>query len=98
MGQAELCPSGSEITSTDECNRALEFASELGITLGNRKNLISGSWGHVPYQCSYQAGGDQAFTFNRRETNNVASFVNGGYRMICNNGACTFTVNTIVEK
>ena len=86
MEQAELCPTGAEITTEDECRNALGYASSIGITLGSRNTLQAGSWGHVPYQCSYQAGGDQAFHFNRRETSNVDSFLTGGYKMICKQG------------
>ena len=84
MGQAELCPSGTELTE-DECHSAVEHASDLGITLGDRK-IVANSWGHVPPHCSYQHKGDQAYHFNRKNTNNVAAFINGQYRMICKNG------------
>ena len=98
MGPAELCPSGAEITTRDECNSALQQAAELGITGMGRKSLQAGSWGHVPYQCSYQHKGDQAFHFNSRQTNDVAAFLNGQYPMICKNGKCILIVNLIIVK
>ena len=64
MEQGELCPSGSEITTSNECKHALEYAPLLGITHNSRKWIGPGNWGHVPFQCSYQAGGDQAFHYN----------------------------------
>ena len=101
MGQAELCPSGAEITTEDECDSALQQATELGITLQGRKTLVAGSWDRLPHQCSYQYHGDNAFHFNNEQTNNVAKFVNGAYRMICRKGKCILildfiTVNTIL--
>ena len=87
MEKAELCPSGAEITTEDECRSALKYASSIGITLQNRRTLKTGSWSHVPYQCSYQAGGDQAFHFNRKETNNVDYFLDGMFKMICKKGS-----------
>ena len=92
MGRAEHCQSGTEITTQDECNEALTWASALQINLSGRKQLITGSWDHVPYQCSYQAGGDQSFHFNQafhfnlQQTNDVPDFINGGYIMICKKG------------
>ena len=96
MGQAEVCPSGAEITTRDECDSALQHAAELGITNMGRTSLVAGSWGHVPYQCSYQHGGDQAFHFNSNQTNNVDDFLNGEYHMICKNGKYILNLNFII--
>ena len=87
MEKGVLCPSGSEITTEDECRSALSYASSIGITLQLRKDLKTSSWSHVPYQCSYQAGGDQAFHFNHQETSNVDNFLDGYYKMICKKGS-----------
>ena len=87
MEKAELCHSGAEITTEDECRSALKYASSIGITLQERKNLKTGSWDHVPYQCSYQAGGDQAFHFNHKEPSNGDQFLDGFYKMICKQGS-----------
>ena len=86
MDKASLCYPGKEITTEDECKDALENTYLLGITLQSRTSLINGSWDHVPYQCSYQAGGDQAFHFNRKETSNVNKFLNGMFMMVCYKG------------
>ena len=91
MNKGERCPTGAEIQTPDECNKALGFATVLNITLRTRKYLISGSFedrgsSGVPYQCSYQAGGDQAFHFNNLLTVNNPGFVNGVYFMICKGG------------
>ena len=83
MGQAELCPQGAEVTTKDECECALQKATELGITLPNRKFLVAGSWGHVPHQCSWGPTFDPAFHFNSMQTTNVPDFV-----MICKKGKC----------
>ena len=84
------CPPGTEITTDDGCDDALKWASQLGIFLQCRKQLLRGSWSWVPHQCSYQAGGDQAFHFNNKETSNVPEFVNGNYKMICKRGSTFF--------
>ena len=86
MDTGKICESGSELLTEDDCTDALKYASELGISLLNRKDLQAGSWNHVPYQCSYQAGGDNSFHFNNKQTNNVHDFVNGMYKMICKTG------------
>ncbi len=83
MNGGELCPAGTELSTQGGCDASLKWAAELGITLQDRKQLVSGSWSHVPHQCSYQAGGDQAFHFNKKQTDNVPQFVSGNYKMIC---------------
>ena len=83
MKQGELCPSGAEITTSNECKHALEYAPLLGITHNSRKWNGPGNWGHVPFQCSYQAGGDQAFHYNQKDAGNVPQFQSGFYKMIC---------------
>ena len=86
MPKGIKCPKGTEITTEEECTEAFEYAEQLGIVLGRRKHLVSGSWSHVPSHCSYQAGGDKAFHFNARNTSNVRHFENGMYQMICKTG------------
>ena len=86
MPKGIKCPKGTEITTEEECTEAFEYAEQLGIVLGRRKHLVSGSWSHVPSHCSYQAGGDKAFHFNARNTSKVRNFENGMYQMICKTG------------
>ena len=89
MNKGDICPPGAEIETPDECNEALQLAAVLDITLNARKHLVSGAYSDqlgVPHQCSYQAGGDQAFHFNNLLTVDNPGFVNGGYHMICKNG------------
>ena len=85
MGKSEICPLGKEITTKSECEDALKDAYLLGITLKSSA-LVYGSWDHVPYQCSYQPSGDQAFYFNQKEVYNAEKFVNGEHIMICKEG------------
>ena len=96
MGRAELCPSGTEITTEGECDSALKHAGELGIALKRRKTLQVESWSHIPHQCSYQYDGDKAFYFNSRQTNNVPQFLSGQYRMICKKGKCILVLIYII--
>ena len=90
MGEAELCPAGKEITTQDECNSALEKATELGITLTgttpDEKTLRVGSWDSHPPGCSYFHASNQRFHFNKRATIDARNFVNGRYRLICKKG------------
>ena len=97
------CPEGTHITNKTECEEALNYAKELGIVLGRRKHLVSGSWSHVPSHCSYQAGGDQAFHFNRRKTSNVKLLKRKMYQMICKTGNAgnahyTFILLVFIEE
>ena len=85
-GKGEACSPGTEIISEIECEDALRYAPLLGITLNTRYTLVKGSWGNLPHQCSYQSNGDQAFYFNREETNEASEFLNGWYKMICRTG------------
>ena len=103
MGKGIECKEGTEITTKYECEKALDYAEELGIDLGGRKHLVSGSWSYVPSHCSYQAGGDKAFHFNARNTSNVRHFENGMYQMICKTGNTgnvhyTFMLLVLIEK
>ena len=90
MGEAELCPAGKEITTQDECESALQKATELGITLtgitADRKTLRVGSWGSHPPGCSYFYASNQRFHFNKKETIDARNFLNGRYRLICKTG------------
>ena len=86
LGNLQTCPAGTEITTEESCRDALGYAHDLGITLQSRKDLVSGSWSWVPFQCSFQAGGDQAFHFNTMQTTAASDFVNGIYHMVCHKG------------
>ena len=86
LGNLQTCPAGTEITTEELCRDALGYAHDLGITLQSRKNLIRGSWSWVPFQCSFQGGGDQAFHFNAMQTANARDFVNGKFQMVCKKG------------
>ena len=88
MDKGETCPVGTEIKTEKQCSEALNFASDLGIEISSEAStrVTVGSWGFLPYQCSYRAGGDQTFFFNHRKTTNAKLFVNGMHNMICKNG------------
>ena len=88
MDMAESCPPGTEIKTEKECSEVLNFASDLGINIetSSSKQLTVGSWGFLPYQCSYRAGGDQSFFFNSRKADSPKLFLSGMHRMICKNG------------
>ena len=83
MGKSEPCPEGTEITTEAECRDAFRFHVDLGIKFKSRKSFAAGSWNVLPYQCSYRAGADNTFYFNKKKTNNVRSFQNGMNKMIC---------------
>ena len=84
MDEGKSCPVGSEITTQDDCNEALKVASELGIDLQSRKQLLVGSFPNAPYQCSFLASGDQAFHFNHdANTNSNRLCRSKEFRMIC---------------
>ena len=83
MKEGEFCPSGTEITDANDCRDAVRYAVALGITLESRNTLVGpGDWSHVPSGCSYQANGDQAFHFNRKDSSDGLQ----KYRMICKKG------------
>ena len=89
MDDSKSCPAGSEIKTQDDCNKALERASDLGITLESQKQLVVGSFPHIPYRCSYFASGDQAFHFNHdQNTNSNRLCKSKEFRMICR-GKCS---------
>ena len=103
MSKGIKCPKGTEITTEKECMEALNYAEKLGIDLGRRKHLVSGSWIHVPSHCSHQAGGDKAFHFNRRKTSNVKLLKRKMYQMICKTGNAgnahyTFILLVFIEE
>ena len=84
-GQAEPCAEGMDTNEVD-CRDALSYALSMGITLGTRDKLITGSWDHVPSGCSYEAGKDGAFHFNRKTVSNAVNFMDGTFKMICRQG------------
>ena len=79
MDKGEICTVGTEIKTEKECSEALNFASDLGIEISSEAltKVTVGSWGFLPYQCSYRAGGAQTFFLNHRKTTNAKLFVNG---------------------
>ena len=88
MGKAEPCPAGYEITTEEECRLVMkEWRKDLDIKLKSSviKSMAfaAGSWNVLPYQCSYRAGGDNSFYFNKKKTDKVRSFLNGINKMIC---------------
>ena len=85
LDKAKLCPKGTEITSEKECNEALKYASDLEIIFPpfSWTKVSIGSWGQLPYQCSYRAGGDNTFFFNRKKVKNAKLFLSGMHKMIC---------------
>ena len=88
MEKGEPCPLGYEITSEEECKLVMKkWRQDLGIKLKSSviKSMAfaAGSWNVLPYQCSYRAGGDNSFYFNKKKTDKVRSFINGSNRMIC---------------
>ena len=88
MGKAELCPLGTEITTIEECDNALQWAPRLCISVQDNKNLVAGSWNGTwapPYQCAYQHQKNHAFHFNSENVQpyDTLNFVNGRYRMVC---------------
>ena len=83
MGKAEPCPSGAEITTQKECAAACRHSERIGIKFKSWKSLAVGSWNVLPPGCSFRAGGDKAFYFNKKQTSNVKSFLNGMSMMIC---------------
>ena len=88
MGKAKSCPKGTEITTAEECSEALKYASDLGIVFPpfSWTKVTVGSWAALPYQCSYRAGGDNTFFFNRKYVKDPKLFLSGMNRMICTNG------------
>ena len=95
MGKAEHCPAGTEIKTEKECSEALNFASDLGITVetSSSKRVTVGSWGFLPYQCSFRAGGDQNIFFNNRKSDSPKLFLSGMHKMICKNGKISITLH-----
>ena len=83
METGERCRSGMEITTPAGCRDAIRWASELQIAIDGYTDLSVKSVSYAPYQCSYQAGGNQHFYFNRRKTIGADQFVDGNYKMIC---------------
>ena len=83
MEKAEPCPMGTEITTELDCRKALKNYKKLGIEIKSFKAIAVGSWNVLPHGCSYRAGGDNTFYFNKKQTSNVKSFLNGMSKMIC---------------
>ena len=94
MNIGELCPAKTEIKTEKECSEALNFALDLGITMdtSTTKNVTVGSWGFLPNQCSYRAGGDQTFSFSSRKPDSPKLFLSGKHRMACRNGKIHFSI------
>ena len=88
MGKGKSCPKGTEIRTEEECSDALKYASDLEIVFPpfSWTKVTVGSWAALPYQCSYRAGGDNTFFFNKKYVKNPKLFLSGMNRMICTNG------------
>jgi len=85
---ANSCDAGSfplEATCENEADRLArrlwfsDPANRLTAGLPGRKELIVGSWNHVPYGCSIQSAGDLAAHFNR----NPGGQNPGSYSLVC---------------
>ena len=88
MDRSKPCPKGTEITTEKECSEALKYASDLGITFPpfSWTKVSVGSWSTLPYQCSYRAGSDNVFFFNKKKVKNAKLFLSGMHKMICKTG------------
>ena len=88
MGTNTPCPIGMEIDTSEECEDARLWAHDLGLNFyASRSSIVYvGSWSHVPFQCSYQSGGDLTFHFSKMDNDDVANFESGAYKMICRKG------------
>jgi hypothetical protein len=87
MDRGNECPSGTEITTSEECSDALKWSLELGLNVVKRTDLVEGTWDHVPYGCSYLSS-DKAFHWCKDDQSrfNVPGFISGSYKMICKKG------------
>ena len=101
MGTNVPCPIGMEIDNDEECEDARLWAYDLGINFYSSRSskvyVVSSS--NAPSQCSYQSGsisdsGDLAYLFNTRDTDDVANFESGFYKMICRKGT-NYTVGLL---
>ena len=88
MDKATMCPPGTQILTEYECNIALKWAPELGITLTTTKDLVYDNDGYenVPHGCSYKYKGDKAFHFNPKLLSSSNAFIDGTFHMICKKG------------
>ena len=88
MATGVHCPIGMDIDTNVECEDALLWAFDLGINMYSSRSssVYSGSWGHVPYKCSYQSGGDLTYHFNSHDSGEPSDFLSGTYKKICRKG------------
>merc|ERR1719329_1870557 len=68
----------TESVSEAQCLEAVRDLLPSGQAQG-RRNLVAGSWAHVPAGCSVQSGGDWAAHYNRREEADNS----GAYTPVC---------------
>ena len=87
MGKAEPCPSGTEITTSVECDHALLWHKELMTTI-KKETLNHNSWDFIPHQCSY--ANDQGYFFNKIQPSTMAKILDGEYKMVCKKGKIYF--------
>jgi hypothetical protein len=78
------CPKDMLPINISECNDAVKMSVPLGSFQG-RKNLVNGSWNHLPPGCSTQSTGDWAAHFN----NKMDGKNNGGYTLVCRTTSTT---------
>ena len=82
-----LCSTAS--VSEAECLEAVRGLLPQSQAQG-RRNLVAGSWGHVPVGCSVQSGGDWIAHFNRRASGSN----DGDYSPVCSGPAATIVEET----
>jgi len=75
---AKSCDKGST-PSEAACEEAADQQAQIRGRAQGRQQLVAGSWGHVPYGCSLQSGGDWAAHFNRNPGGQQSS----GYSLVC---------------
>jgi len=73
---SDIC--STESVSEGECLEAARSLLPEGQGQG-RRNLVAGSWNHVPAGCSLQSGGDWAAHYNRRDS----GINSGAYTPVC---------------
>lgn len=79
MKANEPCPIGTEVTSESRCREAVKWKSSLGL----KRWMAVGAWGHVPYQCTVnRKNGNVNFSTN----SNKKGFTSADFLMICEAG------------
>ncbi len=84
LGPHQVCPSGTEIKTLKRCKEAAEWTDSLG--LHPKRDIISGTWTGVPYQCSAQVGKDDTIHYSTNSQTDNKRFTSGEFVMICEKG------------